>query len=109
MYNIYSQSTYVDVLIIVVDLEGAQAVELYLQCYQLVLWKQAYWLVHNKGYPPELEVSVHHPLAGYLALPTPVRSLLCISCSLSKHIITVTEHFRLSVRWQAEILCIYKF
>lgn len=39
-------------------LEGTQAVELYLQCYQLILWKQAYWLVHSRGYPPELEVSV---------------------------------------------------
>lgn len=36
-------------------LSGRPAIELYLQCYQLVLWKQAHWLVHEKCFPAELE------------------------------------------------------
>lgn len=39
-------------------LTGPAAIRLYLQCYQLILWKQAYWLVHVKGYPEALEVRV---------------------------------------------------
>ncbi|KAG9231397.1 60S ribosomal protein L40 [Amylocarpus encephaloides] len=37
-------------------LSGREATDLYLQCYQLILWKQCYWLIHEKNYPPELEV-----------------------------------------------------
>jgi len=39
-------------------LSGQPAIELYLQCYQLVLWKQVHWLVHMKGFPVELEAVV---------------------------------------------------
>lgn len=38
-------------------LQGTAAVELYLQCFQLVLRKQLKWLMQVKGYPTELEVS----------------------------------------------------
>jgi RNA polymerase I-specific transcription initiation factor RRN7 len=34
---------------------GSQALELYLQSYQLVLWKQCYALIHTIGLPTELE------------------------------------------------------
>lgn len=34
---------------------GSQALELYLQCYQLVLWKQCYALIHTIGFPTEFE------------------------------------------------------
>lgn len=39
-------------------LTGKNAIELYLECFQFVLWKQAHWLVNVKGYPEELEVSL---------------------------------------------------
>ncbi|MCJ1238187.1 Pol I core factor CF [Varicellaria rhodocarpa] len=38
---------------------GKKAIELYLQCYQLILRKQCYSLIHDKGFPPELENVVH--------------------------------------------------
>ncbi|KAI9880099.1 MAG: Pol I core factor CF [Pleopsidium flavum] len=38
---------------------GPKAFELYLQAYQLILWKQCFWLVHTKGFPAELENIVH--------------------------------------------------
>jgi len=38
---------------------GPKAFELYLEAYQLILWKQCYWLVHTKGFPAELETIVH--------------------------------------------------
>lgn len=38
-------------------LQGAAAVELYLQCFQLILRKQLKWLMQVKNYPIELEVS----------------------------------------------------
>lgn len=28
---------------------------MFLQCYQLILWKQCYSLIHSKGLPPEIE------------------------------------------------------
>ena len=34
---------------------GRKAFELYLQCYQLILWKQCYSLVSIKGFTPDLE------------------------------------------------------
>ncbi|KAK7566843.1 hypothetical protein IWX91DRAFT_267067 [Phyllosticta citricarpa] len=37
------------------ELSGREALELYLHCYQLILWKQSYWLVNTKGLPAELE------------------------------------------------------
>lgn len=37
---------------------GRDAIQLYLQCYQLILWKQTHWLVTVKGYPKELETIV---------------------------------------------------
>jgi RNA polymerase I-specific transcription initiation factor RRN7 len=37
---------------------GRDATELFLQCYQLVLWKQVSWLVTSKGLPVELETIV---------------------------------------------------
>lgn len=37
---------------------GQEARDLFLQCYQLILWKQVHWLVQNQGFPPELEVLV---------------------------------------------------
>lgn len=39
-------------------LSGRDATDHYLQCYQLILWKQAHWLINSKGFPPELEVVV---------------------------------------------------
>jgi RNA polymerase I-specific transcription initiation factor RRN7 len=39
-------------------LTGRDATELYLQCYQLILWKQCFWLVSVKGFPKELETVV---------------------------------------------------
>lgn len=39
-------------------LTGREAAELYLQCYQLILWKQCFWLVSEKGFPKELETVV---------------------------------------------------
>lgn len=37
------------------QLSGREALELYLHCYQLILWKQSYWLINTKGLPAELE------------------------------------------------------
>ncbi|KAJ8071326.1 hypothetical protein OCU04_001660 [Sclerotinia nivalis] len=37
---------------------GRDATQLYLQCYQLILWKQIHWLVTVKGFPAELETVV---------------------------------------------------
>ncbi|APA05763.1 hypothetical protein sscle_01g005330 [Sclerotinia sclerotiorum 1980 UF-70] len=37
---------------------GRDATQLYLQCYQLILWKQIHWLVSVKGFPAELETVV---------------------------------------------------
>ncbi|KAK7539352.1 RNA polymerase I-specific transcription initiation factor Rrn7 [Phyllosticta citribraziliensis] len=37
------------------QLSGREALELYLHCYQLILWKQLYWLINTKGLPAELE------------------------------------------------------
>ncbi|KAF7931485.1 uncharacterized protein EAE98_004221 [Botrytis deweyae] len=37
---------------------GRDATQLYLQCYQLILWKQTHWLVTVKGFPKELETIV---------------------------------------------------
>lgn len=37
---------------------GKEANDLYLQCYQLILWKQCFWLVEEKGFPKELETVV---------------------------------------------------
>ncbi|PBP26167.1 RNA polymerase I specific transcription initiation factor Rrn7 [Diplocarpon rosae] len=39
-------------------LSGNAAKELYLQCYQLILWKQCHWLVATLGLPDELRVTV---------------------------------------------------
>lgn len=37
---------------------GREATELYLQCFQLVLRKQVWWLVTDEGYPTEVEAVV---------------------------------------------------
>jgi RNA polymerase I-specific transcription initiation factor RRN7 len=37
---------------------GREATQLFLQCYQLVLWKQVKWLIDVKGLPDELETVV---------------------------------------------------
>ena len=34
---------------------GRASTELHLHCYQLILWKQCYALIHTIGLPPELE------------------------------------------------------
>ncbi len=39
-------------------MSGSEARELYLHCYQLILWKQCHWLVSVKRFPPELETIV---------------------------------------------------
>jgi len=39
-------------------LSGSEARELFLECYQLILWKQCHWLVNVKGFPQELETVV---------------------------------------------------
>ena len=39
-------------------LSGREGRELYLECYQLLLWKQCHWLVSVKGFPSELETVV---------------------------------------------------
>ncbi len=48
------------VLILYTEFQGHRGFELYLQCYQLLLWKQSYWLIHSKGFPKEVEVSTLH-------------------------------------------------
>ncbi|TGO24549.1 hypothetical protein BPAE_0100g00170 [Botrytis paeoniae] len=37
---------------------GRDATQLYLQCYQLILWKQTHWLMTVKGFSKELETIV---------------------------------------------------
>ena len=37
---------------------GREARELFLECCQLILWKQCHWLVNVKGFPGELETVV---------------------------------------------------
>ncbi|KAH8804812.1 RNA polymerase I-specific transcription initiation factor-like protein rrn7 [Xylogone sp. PMI_703] len=37
---------------------GEEAIDLYLQCFQLILWKQCHWLVTVKGFPKELKTVV---------------------------------------------------
>ncbi|CZS92264.1 related to polymerase I core factor (CF) subunit [Rhynchosporium agropyri] len=39
-------------------LSGGAARDLYLQCYQLILWKQAHYLVTNLGLPKEVQITV---------------------------------------------------
>ncbi|KAI5779245.1 hypothetical protein EDC01DRAFT_309706 [Geopyxis carbonaria] len=39
-------------------LRGRKGFELYIQCYQIILQKQVWWLIHEQGYPEELEVVV---------------------------------------------------
>ncbi|KAI9705349.1 MAG: Pol I core factor CF [Bogoriella megaspora] len=39
-------------------LSGRKEFELFLQCYQLILWKQSSWLVATKGLPAELEIII---------------------------------------------------
>ncbi|RDW91071.1 putative ubiquitin-60s ribosomal protein l40 fusion protein [Coleophoma crateriformis] len=39
-------------------LTGSEATELFLRCYQLILWKQCHFLVSVKGLPQELETAV---------------------------------------------------
>lgn len=39
-------------------LSGREAQELFVHCYQLILWKQCYWLVKAKGFPLELETVI---------------------------------------------------
>ncbi|KAJ9666891.1 hypothetical protein H2201_003025 [Coniosporium apollinis] len=41
-------------------LSGSAAFELYILCYQLILRKQVWFLVHSKGYPADLEKALHH-------------------------------------------------
>jgi RNA polymerase I-specific transcription initiation factor RRN7 len=36
---------------------GRQAATLFLQAYQLILWKQCHALVHDHGFPEQFEVS----------------------------------------------------
>lgn len=43
-------------------LEGAAALELFLKCYQLLLWKQTAWLIRHKKYPQELQDVVRNQL-----------------------------------------------
>ncbi|KAF2456106.1 hypothetical protein BDY21DRAFT_364845 [Lineolata rhizophorae] len=40
-----------------IHFKGREAFELYLQCYQLILRKQIWWLIQNKGMPTELETT----------------------------------------------------
>ncbi|MCJ1468248.1 Pol I core factor CF [Pseudocyphellaria aurata] len=49
---------------------GQQAVQLYLQSYQLILWKQCYALIHTIGLPAELEGVVKDLWALRLQLVT---------------------------------------
>ncbi|KIN08406.1 hypothetical protein OIDMADRAFT_100192 [Oidiodendron maius Zn] len=39
-------------------LSGREATEMFLQCYQLIVWKQCFFLVNGKGFPKELETIV---------------------------------------------------
>ena len=39
-------------------LSGSEARELFLECYQLILWKQCHWLINIKGFLKELETVV---------------------------------------------------
>lgn len=40
----------------VTEYYGSQAYQLFLEAYQLILWKQCHALIHQKGIPAELEV-----------------------------------------------------
>lgn len=37
---------------------GRQAYRLFIQAYQLILWKQCHALVHKQGFPADIEVGV---------------------------------------------------
>lgn len=37
---------------------GDEAIDLYLQCFQLILWKQCHWMVTTKACPEELKTVV---------------------------------------------------
>lgn len=45
---------------VVIAYRGRQAATLFLQAYQLILWKQCYALVHEHGFPEQFEVSLRH-------------------------------------------------
>lgn len=45
---------------------GRQAATLFLQSYQLILWKQSYALIQNHGFPKQFEVSVRNPVEQHL-------------------------------------------
>ena len=50
----------------VTEFSGLAAFELYLECYQLILRKICYSLIHAKGFPTELEVIVRDLWALHL-------------------------------------------
>ncbi|GAB7337085.1 hypothetical protein MBLNU457_g2487t2 [Dothideomycetes sp. NU457] len=39
-------------------LSGRDALEHYLVCLQLIIWKQAHWMISQQGFPPELETII---------------------------------------------------
>lgn len=45
-------------LIYAIAYRGRQAATLFLQAYQLILWKQTHALVHDHGFPEQFEVSL---------------------------------------------------
>lgn len=45
-------------------LRGARAYQLFLQCWQFILWKQCHALVHRQGLAAELWVRIRGPLSS---------------------------------------------
>jgi RNA polymerase I-specific transcription initiation factor RRN7 len=48
-----------------IDFKGREAFDLYLQCYQLILRHQIWFMVHSNGLPTEREVRL-----GALRIPS---------------------------------------
>lgn len=49
-------------------LRGRKGFELYVQCLQILLQKQVWWLVKHKGFPDELEVLPPLPSSRFISL-----------------------------------------
>lgn len=47
-----------EVLIVFVVYNGSQAYQLFLEAYQLILWKQCHAMIHRKGFPDTFEVNI---------------------------------------------------
>ena len=70
-------------------LSGKRAFEHYLLCFQLVLWKQVYWLLHVKNLPAEFEVC-------YRALAPPPALLLTVLVIGARPVGTTSTDFAIA-------------